>query len=56
MKSGFLKLILRIVKLVFVLFVGLSLLWVLFYRFVNPPVTWLMISVLSVNQEEKNGR
>ena len=41
--NGLGKLIFRIVKLVFVLFVGLSVLWVLLYRFVNPPVTLLMI-------------
>ncbi|EHQ26042.1 monofunctional biosynthetic peptidoglycan transglycosylase [Mucilaginibacter paludis] len=43
-KSGILKLILRIIKLALILFVGVSVIWVLFYRFVNPPVTWLMIS------------
>ncbi len=42
-KSGILKLVLRVVKLIVILFVGLSLLGVLVFRFVNPPVTWLMI-------------
>src|ERR1700761_4980104 len=37
------KLILRILKIAFILFVGISILWVLVYRFVNPPVTLLMI-------------
>ncbi len=41
--SGLGKLIFRVVKLIFVLFVGVSLLWVLLYRFINPPVTLLMI-------------
>lgn len=41
--SGIFKLVFRVFKLVFLLFVGLSLLGVLFYRFVNPPFTWLMI-------------
>lgn len=44
MKGGLLKLILRVLKLLFILFFGISILWVLLYRFVNPPVTWLMIS------------
>jgi monofunctional biosynthetic peptidoglycan transglycosylase len=43
-KSGLLKLILRILKLAFILFFGLSILWVIVYRFVNPPVTWLMVT------------
>lgn len=41
--NGLGKLIFRIVKLIFILFVGISVLWVLLYRFVNPPVTLLMI-------------
>ena len=43
-RGGILKLILRILKLALILFFGISILWVLLYRFVNPPVTWLMIS------------
>jgi len=38
------KLIWRFVKLFVIAFVGFTFLWVLFYRFVNPPVTWLMIT------------
>jgi monofunctional glycosyltransferase len=41
--NGLGKLIFRIIKLVVLLFVGLSILWVVLYRFVNPPVTLLMI-------------
>src|SRR3569833_3567966 len=43
-KPGLLKLILRILKLISILFFGISIFWVILYRFVNPPVTWLMIS------------
>lgn len=39
-----LKLILRVLKLFLIGFIGITVVWVLFYRFVNPPVTWLMIS------------
>ena len=39
-----LKLILRFLKLALIGFIGITILWVLFYRFVNPPVTWLMIT------------
>jgi monofunctional biosynthetic peptidoglycan transglycosylase len=42
--NGIWKLILRFVKLFVILFVGISILWVLFYKFVNPPVTWLMVT------------
>jgi monofunctional biosynthetic peptidoglycan transglycosylase len=41
--NGISRLILRVFKLAFLFFVGLSLFGVLFYRFVNPPFTWLMI-------------
>lgn len=41
--GGIPRLIFRIFKLAFLLFVGLSLLGVLLYRFVRPPFTWLMI-------------
>ncbi len=37
------KLIVRILKIAIILFVGISVLWVLLYRFINPPVTLLMI-------------
>src|ERR1700759_5348630 len=43
-RGGILKLILRILKLALILFIGLSVFWVILYRFVNPPVTWLMIT------------
>ena len=39
-----LKLILRFLKLILIGFIGITVLWVIFYRFVNPPVTWLMIT------------
>lgn len=42
--NGIWKLIWRIVKLTLILFIGVSVFWVLLYRFVNPPVTWLMIT------------
>ena len=42
-RNGWLKLVLRVVKLVFIVFVIGSLFFVILYRFVNPPVTWLMI-------------
>src|ERR1700749_3959357 len=42
-RGGLLKLIFRILKLAFILFFVVSILWVILYRFVNPPVTWLMI-------------
>ncbi len=42
-RSGWLKLVLRIVKLAFILFVGSSIFFVILYRFVNPPITWLMV-------------
>ncbi|MEO6149241.1 MAG: monofunctional biosynthetic peptidoglycan transglycosylase [Mucilaginibacter sp.] len=41
--KGFFKLIFRLIKLAFIFFVAISLLGVLAYRFINPPVTWLMI-------------
>jgi len=37
------RLILRILKLIFILFFGITIFWVILYRFVNPPVTELMI-------------
>ena len=42
--KGIWKLIFRFVKLFVIFFVGISLFWVLFYKFVNPPVTWLMVT------------
>lgn len=38
------KLLLRILKLFVIFFVGITVFWVLLYRFVNPPGTWLMIT------------
>jgi monofunctional biosynthetic peptidoglycan transglycosylase len=43
-RGGVWRLILRILKLTIILFVGISLFMVILYRFVNPPVTWLMIT------------
>jgi monofunctional biosynthetic peptidoglycan transglycosylase len=42
-KGGFLKLVLRILKLVFIVFITSSILVVIIYRWVNPPITFLMI-------------
>src|SRR5690554_5885783 len=36
--------ILRFIKKALLYFIGISVVWVLFYRFVNPPTTWLIIS------------
>jgi monofunctional biosynthetic peptidoglycan transglycosylase len=41
--GGLWRLIFRVIKLVFIVFVGGSLFFVILFRFVNPPVTWLMI-------------
>ena len=38
------RLILRILKLALILFVGVSLIWVIALRYINPPITWLMIT------------
>src|SRR5580700_10746452 len=42
-KSGILKLILRILKIAFIVFVCGSIFFVILFRFVNPPITFLMI-------------
>jgi monofunctional biosynthetic peptidoglycan transglycosylase len=42
--KGLGKLILRFVKLFLVFFVAATVFWVLLYRFVNPPITWLMLT------------
>ena len=42
--KGIWKLIFRFVKLFVIFFIGISLFWVLLYKFVNPPVTWLMVT------------
>ncbi|NCD70822.1 monofunctional biosynthetic peptidoglycan transglycosylase [Mucilaginibacter agri] len=41
---GIFRLILRILKIFVIAFFAITILWVLLYRFVNPPVTWLMIT------------
>ena len=41
--NGIVRLILRIVKLVIIVFVAASLFGVILFRFVNPPFTWLMV-------------
>jgi monofunctional biosynthetic peptidoglycan transglycosylase len=42
--KGLGKLIWRFVKLFLIFFIGISVLWVIVYRFVNPPITWLMLT------------
>jgi monofunctional biosynthetic peptidoglycan transglycosylase len=42
--KGLLKVILRFLKLFIIFFVGITVFWVLLYRFINPPVTLLMIT------------
>ncbi|MFD0794339.1 monofunctional biosynthetic peptidoglycan transglycosylase [Mucilaginibacter litoreus] len=42
-RNSIVKLILRVVKLAVIAFIAASLFGVILYRFVNPPVTWLMI-------------
>lgn len=41
--GGFFRLVSRVLKLLFILFVGSSIFFVVLFRFVNPPVTLLMI-------------
>jgi monofunctional biosynthetic peptidoglycan transglycosylase len=41
--NGVVRLVLRIVKLIVIVFVAGSLFGVLLFKFVNPPFTWLMI-------------
>jgi monofunctional biosynthetic peptidoglycan transglycosylase len=41
--NGLVRLVLRIVKLLVIVFVAASLFGVILFRFVNPPFTWLMI-------------
>jgi len=41
--NGIVRLVLRIVKLVAIVFIAASLFGVLLFKFVNPPFTWLMI-------------
>jgi monofunctional biosynthetic peptidoglycan transglycosylase len=42
--KGLGKLIWRFVKLFLIFFIGITVFWVIVYRFVNPPVTWLMLT------------
>jgi monofunctional biosynthetic peptidoglycan transglycosylase len=42
--KGIGKLIWRFVKLLLIGFVGITVFWVILYRFINPPVTWLMLT------------
>ncbi|MES2268732.1 MAG: monofunctional biosynthetic peptidoglycan transglycosylase [Bacteroidota bacterium] len=41
--NGIVRLVLRLVKLIAIVFVAASLFGVLLFKFVNPPFTWLMI-------------
>ncbi|MCJ8208716.1 monofunctional biosynthetic peptidoglycan transglycosylase [Mucilaginibacter sp. RS28] len=42
--KGITRLLLRILKLLVIAFFGISILWVLLYKVVNPPLTWLMLT------------
>ncbi|MES2378926.1 MAG: monofunctional biosynthetic peptidoglycan transglycosylase [Bacteroidota bacterium] len=42
--KGLGKLIWRFVKLFLIFFIGVTVFWVIAYRFVNPPITWLMLT------------
>jgi monofunctional biosynthetic peptidoglycan transglycosylase len=42
--KGLGKLIWRFIKLFVILFIAITVLWVLLYRFINPPITWLMLT------------
>jgi monofunctional biosynthetic peptidoglycan transglycosylase len=42
-RPGIFKLVLRALKLLFILYFGITIFWVILYRFINPPVTLLMI-------------
>src|ERR1700761_6563227 len=42
-KGGVFRLVFRIIKLAFIIFVGASIFFVLLFKFVNPPVTLLMV-------------
>ena len=35
-------------------FIALSVIWVIFYRFVNPPTTWLILTKSKSKEERKN--
>jgi monofunctional biosynthetic peptidoglycan transglycosylase len=42
--KGLGKLIWRFVKLFVIFFIAITVFWVILYRFVNPPITWLMLT------------
>ncbi len=42
--KGLGKLIWRFVKLFVLFFIGITVFWVIVYRFINPPITWLMLT------------
>jgi monofunctional biosynthetic peptidoglycan transglycosylase len=41
--NGIVRLVLRVIKLIVIVFIAASLFGVLLFKFVNPPFTWLMI-------------
>jgi monofunctional biosynthetic peptidoglycan transglycosylase len=43
-KGGFFRLFFRVIKLLVIIFLVSSVFGVILYRFVNPPITWLMIT------------
>ena len=47
--------ILRILSKVILYFVGISLFWVISLRFINPPITWLMIQRGFLLKEQGKG-
>jgi monofunctional biosynthetic peptidoglycan transglycosylase len=44
MTQGIGKLIWRFIRLFVIAFVAITVFWVFIYKFINPPITWLMIS------------
>lgn len=44
----------RIIRNIILYFIGLSIAWVLIYRLVNPPTTWLIISKTVFNDVPEN--
>lgn len=45
---------LSFIKKVLLYFIGISVAWVIFYRFVNPPTTWLIISETWFTEKPKD--
>lgn len=45
---------LRGAKKIILYFIAFSVSWVLFYRFVNPPTTWLILTKSGTKEERKN--